>query len=498
VFEVCSMVLAIPSPYFDERPTAYADRVGAWYLACNKPKPEMGQYFTPMAVANYMAQLLTQPKAHVRVLDPGAGFGILSCALCERLDATIELEAYEADSGLADCLEKCLCYAQAWMNRRGRTLHFKVHRGDFVLMQAWALQWPTNNPFDIVIANPPYFKLAKDDPRAKAMMAIVHGQPNIYALFMALGAAMLGVEGQLVFITPRSYAAGSYFSRFRAYFFSKMRPRAIHLFNSRREVFNEVLQESVILLAERSDQDRDVIISSSANGQNFLEINKRTLPLSHILNGDNILHIPLTNQQDKIAEMVRSWPARLCDYGIEVSTGPVVAFRATPFISSSGCVPETHAPLLWMQNIRPMQITWPLPRKNQYIAWEGAEKLLLPNRNYVVLRRFSAKEAQRRLTATPYLSEINTNWLGLENHLNYIHRPNGMLSIEETRGLAALLNSSLMDSYFRISNGNTQVSATELRAMPLPPLEAICEIGQRMVAATDIDAHINEVLGICV
>lgn len=490
------MALVIPSPYLDERPTAYADRVGAWYWAWNKPKQKMGQYFTPISVADYMAQLVTQSKDHLRVLDPGAGVGILSCALCEKLVGNINLETYETDPDLADCLEMCLLYTGEWMKARGRTLRFEINQNDFVMTQASSLQWPTNDTFDIVIANPPYFKLSKADPRAKAAAAIVHGQPNIYAIFMALGAALLKVGGQFVFITPRSYAAGRYFSRFREYFFSKMRPRTIHLFDSRRDVFSDVLQESVILHAERSDQNRQVIVSSSANSRDFGEVKKRTLPLSEILNGDNILHIPLSDQHDGIAELVRAWPASLSDYGMQVSTGPVVPFRAIQFVGSSGDVPKTHAPLIWMQNVKPMQITWPLPRKSQYISQDGAEKLLLPNRNYVVLRRFSAKEEQRRLIAAPYLAEINTSWIGLENHLNYIHRPKGTLSIEEARGLAALLNSDLMDVYFRISSGNTQVSATELRATPLPPLEAVREIGRRMTGEADINTLVNEVLGI--
>jgi adenine-specific DNA-methyltransferase len=192
------MVLAIPSPYFNERPTAYADRVGAWYLAWNKSKKEMGQYFTPIRVADYMAQLVIPSKDTVRVLDPGAGVGILSCALCERLDGNVDLEAYETDLDLADCLETCLRYTQEWMKARGRNLQFKIIRGDFVMARAWALQWPTNDTFDVVISNPPYFKLSKTDPRAKAAAAIVHGQPNIYAIFMALGAALLNADGQLV------------------------------------------------------------------------------------------------------------------------------------------------------------------------------------------------------------------------------------------------------------------------------------------------------------
>jgi adenine-specific DNA-methyltransferase len=48
-------------------------------------------------------------------------------------------------------------------------------------------------------------------------------------------------------------------------------------------------------------------------------------------------------------------------------------------------------------------------------------------------------------------------------------------------GIAALLNSNLFDTYFRTFNGNVNVSATELRAMPMPPLETIREIGKVLI-----------------
>ena len=477
-------------------PAAYADRIGQWYLSWNKPNKALGQFFTPLSVARFMAELLPPHEAAMRILDAGAGMGILACALCEVSNSDIELEAYEVDGVLADYLEICLVYAQKWMKSKDRCLSYTVIRDDFVLSCGDALYKPKDKPFDIVISNPPYFKLSKADPRARVAERVVHGQPNMYALFMAVSVALLRVGGYAVFITPRSYAAGQYFSRFRQYFFSQTRPRAIHLFASRRDIFDDVLQESLIMLAERSTQNREVVFSSSTNFD-FSRMTQRRKLTAEVLDKDNVLHLPMSEQDDAIAEIVRSWTGRLHDYGLEISTGPVVPFRAVNLVTPDGDVPFTHAPLLWMQNVKPMHCDWPVGHKGQYLTLKGADKLLLPNQNYVLLRRFSAKEERQRLTAAPYFAELDTLVIGLENHLNYIHRPHGYLTENETRGFAVLLNSTFMDSYFRIFSGNTQVSATELRKLPLPPLEAIVELGRLAAYSdSDVDSLTAEVLGL--
>ena len=51
--------------------------------------------------------------------------------------------------------------------------------------------------------------------------------------------------------------------------------------------------------------------------------------------------------------------------------------------------------------------------------------------------------------------------------------------------MAALYNSRLLDTWFRTVNGNTQVSATELRAMPLPAHGTVVALGQRLKRFAD-------------
>lgn len=496
-------------PQEQEQPVTFADRLGQWHLSrvSESHRRQLGQYFTPIEVARFMARLVRPTTKHLRVLEPGAGTGILVCALCESLVAaktpvqSVALEAYEADEALAHCLRQSLQCAQAWLRKRGVSLEFKICHEDFALRHARILSGallpfhdaPTGDGFDLVIANPPYFKLAKEDSRAIAAAEIVSGQPNIYAVFMALSAELLREGGELIFITPRSYTAGPYFQQFREHFFARVRPMALHLFDSRRAAFSrdEVLQESLILHGRKSNEratDGKVSISWSSGTHDLPNAPQRRVALAATLDWatkEKMLRIPLVDEDDDIAAQVRSWTGSLQKYGLKISTGPVVPFRALPLIHQAGEVPQTHAPLLWMQNVVAMKVEWPVTAKNkaQYLSLaEPAQSLLVKNRNYVLLRRFSAKEAVRRMVAAPYLAEtLPGEWLGVENHLNYLYRVTGEFSEAEIYGLAGLLNSALLDRYFRLFNGNTQVSATELRAMPLPDWQLIVQLGQRLL-----------------
>ena len=500
-----------------ERPTFLADRTGMAYAAqvTDEHRKDHGLYLTPIAVADFMAAQIVVGGETIRILDPAAGAGILLCAAVEALIARptvprrIELLAYELDPALANILTEVLASLKDWAGVRGTDLVFNVVRSDFILEHAAALRsvggfLPHLHPesgFDVVIANPPYFKLNKADPRARIAMTVIHGQPNIYALFMAIGAALLRDGGDLVFITPRSFASGPYFRLFREWFFGSLRPELVHIFDSRRDAFGRdaVLQENIILKGARQDawafrNTTAMLTISVSQGIGDLDsTERRAVRLDSVLDmvsREKVLRLPVGGVEDDLMRLVDGWPGSLQSYGLQISTGPVVPYRATEYVDHAGQVPGSHVPLLWMNHVQPMCATWPLGRhKPEYIKKViAAYPLLVPNRNYVLLRRFSAKEEHRRLVAAPYLAMMNrASMLGLENHLNYISRPGGTLTEDETFGLAALFNSYLLDNYFRTSNGNTQVSATELRTMPLPSPETIIAIGER-VRASSVDA----------
>ena len=505
------MLLETLEPLVGERPTIFADRVGRAYAmgTCASHKKRFGQYLTPVTVADFMASLVECEPEEIRVLDPGAGSGVLACAVVEavagrnRPPRRILIDAYECDAELLPILDHSLRYLTNHFRKRGIALDYRAIPEDFVLEQASQLRrseslfrnGSDHGDYDVIIGNPPYFKLPKSDPRARAADHVVHGQPNIYALFMAISAAMLAPNGELVFITPRSFTSGPYFQRFREQFFSRIRPEALHVFDSRRDAFSRdgVLQENMILKGRRCegwskvDPGARVQVSVSHGPADIAACDTRTVRLSDLLDmetKEKMLRISSSEDDHRIIRRIDEWTASLSSYGMQVSTGPVVPFRAVELLSMEGNVAQHHAPLLWLQNVQPMRVQWPTSarRKPQYIstASRDAFPLLVRDRNYVLLRRFSAKEERRRLTAAPLIAgELGCDWIGIENHLNYVHRPGGSLTEEEALGLSVLYNSEYMDTYFRVLNGSTQVSATEIRKIPLPPLYVIVEIGRR-------------------
>jgi adenine-specific DNA-methyltransferase len=513
-------------PYDKEQPSEYADRLGIIYAkqVSVKHKKENGQFFTPSPIAKLMASFCDFNKSSVRILDPGCGTAILSCALIENIVErnteikSVTLEVYETDSELIPFTQESLNYLKEWLSIKGIKFHYLLHIHDFILDNANILTEKAelelfetdniiHNLYDIIISNPPYFKLSKDDKRTIAAQKLVSGQPNIYSIFMGIAAKLLSDGGELIFITPRSFASGNYFKAFREVFFNTVQLEKIHLFNSRKETFDRdnVLQETVIIKAirEKIDPHKNVMVLSSNGIKDLYNPSVNTLLSSELINLNSkeiILHLPTSNKEEKILNLISTWNNRLIDYDIYISTGPVVSFRAENYIQNiyeNGTV--FLAPLFWLHNVDKMILEWPkqVKEKGQYIRIEDSSRsLLIPNKNYIFLRRFSTKDDKSRLIAAPYFCNyFESDVIGVENKVNYIYRKKGHITRSETVGLCALLNSELFDTYFQIFNGNVNVSATELREMLFPPVNEIKKIGNKIILTNDYSmTNVNQIV----
>ena len=261
-------------------------------------RKKYGQFFTSKETAAFMAGLFSVPKdrTSLSILDPGAGSGILSVALLERLESnteinTIELVCYENDSNIVDLLRSNLEWA---CSHATKNVSFKIVTDNYILSQMLDYNSmlganPDADKFDMVIGNPPYMKIAKDAPEAAAMSDVCYGAPNLYFLFATMSMFNLAADGEMVYIIPRSWTSGAYFKRFRKRFFEEGALEHIHLFVSRDKVFEKesVLQETIIIKAKKTQSKPNTItITTTQSNADFSNRTVFEAPYATVVNGD--------------------------------------------------------------------------------------------------------------------------------------------------------------------------------------------------------------------
>jgi len=181
-----------------------------------------------------------------------------------------------------------------------------------------------------------------------------------------------------------------------------MTARHIHVFESRNAVFqeNEVLQENVILLAEKGGKPQDLALTSSA-GRDFQRVDRLDLPYTRVIehsSGDHLVRVATCRLEQEIVEAMDSLPHRFRELPFKISTGPVVTFRRG---NSCGAIGRMTRPPPVDAQCRPFVTQFP-PKNGKpahIVVSAASNRLLLPAKRYVLLKRFTAKEERRRLVA---------------------------------------------------------------------------------------------------
>lgn len=462
---------------------------------------EAEQFFTPIDVATLMADMLVTEKITtdtVRLLDPGAGSGILSAAAVSKIAkvaprARIEVVAVEKDIVVLPQLTATLEDIIATYPQVTYQL-FNMSFFDFGISQLNLLADGAEfvEPFDFCIQNPPYAKLAAKSAESLQLKSEGIHAPNLYAGFMAVAHKLLKDGGAMVSITPRSWYNGSYFSKFREFMFDDGCVSAVHTFDSRREVFADtnVLQETIITrTGKREAFPGEVTISVSRSQAH--DIASRTVPWSSIL-VSGVLFVPATDKDaDAVAWMNQNAGHQLGSLPFTVSTGRVVDFRSRDKLVTEPN--DSTVPMIYPANFTTASVNHPREglMKSQWYVADGKEtdKMLVPPGSYVLIKRFSAKEEKRRITATVYSSD---EYAAFDNKTNFFHAGGQGLDPDLAKGLELWLNSSRVDNFFRVFSGHTQVNAGDLKLMPYPSVAQLVALAQ---TGLEPDLAVSEVFG---
>lgn len=471
---------------------------------------EFGQFLTPAAVAELMASMLISPGPNVSILDAGAGVGSLFAAavaqLCKRSDPPeqIHVTAYEIEPVFVTYLHQTIALCATVCERAGVKFTANVKGIDFIQdvidLHGDNLSFSSVSGFSVAILNPPYRKINTDSETRRILRKIGIETSNIYTGFLATAVKLLAPDAELITITPRSFCNGTYFRNFRKDFLSEMSLRRIHLFDSRQEAFKEdaVLQETVIVHSLKNAAVPELVTVSSSTGvENELILSREVsyCEIVHPNDSEQFIRVVTDGVSQQIISRMKRFETTLAELGLTVSTGRVVDFRAKEYLQMQ---PQGDtAPLIYPLNMQGGNIVWPKQtKKAQYLGVsKQTEMQFVPNENYVLVKRFSAKEQKRRIVSAVFEGgRIPGNIVGFENHLNYFHQRGRGMDLLFAKGLAIYLSSTLLDAYFRQFNGHTQVNAADLRNLKYPSHASLERLGSASQGASLTQEQIDLII----
>ncbi|WP_298500853.1 Eco57I restriction-modification methylase domain-containing protein [uncultured Methanobrevibacter sp.] len=468
-------------------------------------RKKIGQFFTYKNTAIFMTKMFKGTiNKDLRILDPGAGTGILSGALIDRLQDydlnSIHLVMYENDENILPTLESNCKYL---IESSKIPLTIDLVKKNFILDNEFENSlFDSNTKFDLIISNPPYKKIPKKAPEAQKMLNVVYGSPNLYFLFMAMSLHLLKENGEMVFIIPRSWTSGNYFKTFRKYLLKNGEINNIHLFINRNNLFKQdsILQETIIIKVSKSHNNPEFINISSSNDFMFDDLKRFKFPYELAVSKDENSYIFLpTNQSEvNVLKMLNKFEYNLIDLGIKLKTGLTVGFRNKELLCDNQC--QEAVPLFYPCHFNEGFVEFPVVTdKKQYIL-KNKTSLLQDNKNFLFLKRFTTKEEKRRLQPAIYLHDSfrEFNYISTDNKINFIDtiNKNDNLTLSEIYGLFVLFNSTLYDKYYRILDGSTQVNANEINSMPVPDRNSLKQLGDKIIHSNNLTTYYcDKILG---
>lgn len=444
-----------------------------------KVRRSQATYFTPPTVADAVVDLAIDAGFDLvtdDVLDPAAGGAAFLSTLAGRMataglkpeEVAYRLNGIEIDKGLATLSSRLIA------ERLGGPLPREViHIGD-----ALCVTIPAS--YGLVIANPPYGRIAMDDAHGLAWRKVAHsGHINKYALFAELCFRHAKPGGIVALVIPSSFRAGPLYDRMRAFIRSQAEVLAVGSIAGRDGVFIDVAQDISVLIARKGEvHDPEATVRFPVLG---------LMPSSD----------PVVEQRLP-AEPGDAWPlpaidpklvggATLADYGVTARAGYFVWNREKDRLVSKLGLRQRGYPLMWAKNVRPGELCRPAGKRGagaDFVTFVDDSTAIITGPAAIMQRTTNDKQP-RRLVVAMADPAVQSRWGGFvsENHTIVL------TSVDANRLELAvrLLNTAAVDQRYRRVSGTAAVSVTLLRQLDLPApaafAAALADIDDAEVAA---------------
>ena len=172
-------------------------------------KKDGGIFFTPPSCIQWIMTLLrgvslSTHSPFASILEPSCGSGEFISALMREYPSA-NITGIELHPVIYEGVSKHF----AALGGGGKV---QIQHGDFLKYRTAT----GTAPPDLIIGNPPYFVMKKEDVEAE-YYSFFDGRPNIFILFIIKSAQILSAGGVLCFVLPSSFMNSQYYDKARKY-----------------------------------------------------------------------------------------------------------------------------------------------------------------------------------------------------------------------------------------------------------------------------------------
>lgn len=372
-------------------------------------KKDNGIYFTPPSCVNKNIQLLeTYISTSTNVLEP-------SCGSCEYITALNRLFPQVKITGI----------------EYNETIYkniLQLNNDKITIYNMDYLQYSTNIKYDLIIGNPPYYVMKKEDVN-KEYYKYFEGRPNIFILFIIKSLQLLNVDGILSFVLPKNFLNCLYYDKTRQYINKYF--QILHIIDCTNDKYIETQQDTIILIIQKKLLNK--------NDRYILNINNYTI---------------FTNEENKKTLMKLYEKSKsLWDLGFKVGVGTVVWNQCKNILTDD----NTKTRLIYSSDINSNTLImkkYNNEDKKNYINKPGISRPMI-----VINRGYGVGDYNFN-----YCLIDETNYL-IENHLICIECKNDLPHdklIEVYKKLMLSLRDERTLTFINIYFGNNAINTTEL------------------------------------
>ena len=373
-------------------------------------KKNNGIYFTPPSCVNNNIKLLEPHfKKIINVLEP-------SCGSCEYITALHKLFPDLIITGIE--YNKTIYQSILQLNND----KIDIKNIDY-------LKYETDVKYDLIIGNPPYFVMKKDNVD-KSYHTYFEGRPNIFILFIIKSIKMLNDNGILSFILPKNFLNCLYYDKTRKYIGKHF--QILNIIECNNDKYIETQQDTIILIIQKT---------RTCNNSGFiLEIKNYTI----FANQDN---------SKKIKKLYKNSKS-LFELGFKVSVGNVVWNQCKDLLTDD----ESKTRLIYSSDIENNTLIkkkYSNDDKKNFINKKGIKRPMI-----VINRGYGVGEYKFN-----YCLIDETNEYLIENHLICIEcntdLPHDKLIVLYKKILLSLNEKRTLE-FIAIYFGNNAINTTEL------------------------------------